>query len=114
MKAIVMSHEDGGSYCIDSTGSFHFVKGYENVDIGTEITIKTKKPARTIRLWVACAAALIVAAVIGLTCAKIASSQSPEAFGSASYEAVYVRLCFYDSHIYCIADTGCTVSCPRY
>ena len=50
MKAVIMSHEDGGSYCIDSTGSFHFVKGYEDVDIGTEIIIQTKKPSRLRRL----------------------------------------------------------------
>ena len=113
MKAIIMSHEDGGSYCIDSTGSFHFVKGYENVDIGTEITIKVKKPTRIIRLWVACAAVFVVAVVVGFTCAKIASSQSPEAFENASCEAV-VRLCANDNPGYCITDTGCTISCPRY
>ena len=63
-----MSHENGGSYCIDSTGSFHFVKGYENEDIGTEITIQTKKPTRVLRFVVAGVAVLIIATIAGITC----------------------------------------------
>ena len=113
MKAIVLSHENGGSYCIDSTGSFHFVKGYENVDIGTEIIVHVKKPMRFRKLWVACAAAVIVAAVVGFMCAKNANSQYAQVLGDTGGESVYAGFCVHDSTIYCQADIGCRVSCPR-
>ena len=74
MKAIIMSHENGGSYCIDSTGSFHFVKGYENEEIGTEITIQAKKPSQKLRFLVACVTVLIAAAIVGITCVLLSGS----------------------------------------
>lgn len=40
MKAVILSHENGGSYVVDKTGSFKFVKGYESRPIGTEINLK--------------------------------------------------------------------------
>ena len=106
-----MSHEDGGSYCIDSTGSFHFVKGYENVDIGTEITIQTKKPAKLRRLFMACVAAIVVIAIVGFTGLKIAGKVGVGAYGYAGSEAVYVRLCVNDATRYCLSDIGCDKSC---
>ena len=39
MKAIIFSHEKGGSYVMDSEGFFDFVKGYTKQPIGTEIEI---------------------------------------------------------------------------
>ena len=111
LKAVIMSHEDGGSYCIDSTGSFHFVKGYENVDIGTEITIQPKKPKRLRRLCVACAAAIIVLVIVGFTCVKFADKVGAGAYGYASREAVYARLCVKDDTRYCLSDIGCDRPC---
>ncbi|MCL2546704.1 MAG: hypothetical protein FWE06_05855 [Oscillospiraceae bacterium] len=40
MKAIVMSHEDGGTYVLDKAGAFKFVKGYESQPIGQEIELE--------------------------------------------------------------------------
>ena len=114
MKAIVMSHENGGSYCIDSTGSFHFVKGYEDVDIGTEITIQTKKPTSVSRLLVACVAVLIAVAIASVTCARLSGSQNLGDFSRGSSETIYARICINDSTEYCITINGCTISCPRY
>ena len=71
LKAIIMSHENGGSYCIDSTGSFHFVKGYENVEIGTEITIRIKKPNYIRKICIACVVVVIAVAVVGFRCERI-------------------------------------------
>ena len=114
LKAIIMSHENGGSYCIDSTGSFHFVKGYEDVDIGTEIVIETKKPARFRKYFIACAAVVITVAIVGFTCAKIASSLHVRALGSNNGEAIYARICLHDSTRYCLTDIRCCMSCPYY
>ena len=114
LKAIIMSHENGGSYCIDSSGSFHFVKGYENVDIGTEITIQTKKSSRVRGLWVACAVVVIAVAIAGFTCTKIVSSLNIGAFGRSEMDAVYVRLCVRDSTRYCLPEEACDISCRSY
>ena len=114
MKAIVMSHENGGSYCIDSTGSFHFVKGYENVDIGTEINIQVKMPSRFRKICFACVGVLVVIAIIGFTCVKIVGSQNHGVLEGNGSEAIYMSLCVYDNSVNCIADTGCTISCRRY
>ena len=40
MKAIIMSHERGGSYVLERSGSFRFVNGYTSRLIGTEIELK--------------------------------------------------------------------------
>ena len=111
MKAIIMSHENGGSYCIDSTGSFHFVKGYENEEIGTEITIQTKKPVRVRRLLAICVAAIVVVVIVGFTCLKITGKVNLGAYGYVGSEAVYVRLCVNDSVRYCLSDLGCKKPC---
>ena len=111
MKAVIMSHENGGSYCIDSTGSFHFVKGFEDKDIGTEITIQVKKPRNFRRLCLACAAAVIVVVIVSFTCVKIASSQGLGTFENRNGEALYANLCIYDNARYCQAGIGCDKSC---
>ena len=111
MKAIIMSHENGGSYCIDSTGSFHFVKGYENVDIGTEITISIKKPSHVRKMCIAGIAVLIVAAIAGFSCVRITS---PLRFGAFGGEAAYARLCMCDSLEYSRSYRGFARSCRCY
>ena len=109
LKAIIMSHENGGSYCIDSTGSFHFVKGYQGLDIGTEITIEKKKPARLRKICFAFAAILIAAAIAGLACARIAGTLG---FGAGSgIDSVYARLCAYNNTETCTPGHGCTATC---
>ncbi|MCL1982254.1 MAG: hypothetical protein FWG53_04050, partial [Clostridiales bacterium] len=40
MKAILMSHEHGGSYVMNQDGCFQFVKGYASQPVGTQIDIK--------------------------------------------------------------------------
>lgn len=75
MKAIILSHENGGSYCIDSNGSFHFVKGHEDKGIGAEIFIETKKPARLRRFYIAFAVLAVLVLAIGVKCALMANSQ---------------------------------------
>ena len=112
MKAVIMSHEDGGSYCIDSTGSFHFVKGHEDAAIGTEITIQVKKPLRFRKLLVACAAAVIIAVVVVFSCVKPASSNYVQVLGGNNGDAAYAGFCPFDSARYCAANTGCG-ACPR-
>ena len=112
MKAVILSHEDGGSYCIDSTGSFHFIKGYENEEIGTEITIQIKKPKRARNLCLACMAALVV--IIGFCCIRKASLFSVGAYGNTGSEAVYARLCIKDDTRYCLTDIGCAKCCHYY
>ena len=42
MKAIILSHERGGSYAMDREGGFRFVKGYASQPIGTEIELQTQ------------------------------------------------------------------------
>ena len=114
MKAIVMSHENGGSYCIDSTGSFHFVKGYDNVDIGTEINIQVKMPSRFRKLCFAAVGVLVFVVIIGFVCVKMTGALSHGVLEGNGCEAIYVSLCVYDNSEICIADTGCTISCRRY
>ena len=110
-----MSHENGGSYCIDSTGSFHFVKGYDNLDIGTEITLQTKKPSRIRRFCIAFVAVAVVAAIAGFTCVKFTSSEYIGGLGSNTNDAaVYARLCINDSTRYCQEDEVCDTPCPCY
>ena len=74
MKAVILSHEDGGTYVLDKTGSFKFVKGYEAHDIGEEIdlkpefsaAIKTKRRAKINYFKpLALAACLIMVFVLG-------------------------------------------------
>ena len=92
MKAIILSHENGGSYCIDSTGSFHFVKGYENMEIGTEICIKVKKPVLIRRFLIACFCIIIAFAIVGFTCTRVRGVFGGEAGGSGEV-AVYAGFC---------------------
>ena len=90
LKAIIMSHENGGSYCIDSTGSFHFVKGFQNVAIGTEITIKKKKPIYLRKLFIACAAIAIIAAIVGFTCIKFSGGNDSYNIGNTPTSQVFL------------------------
>ena len=75
MKAIIMSHEKGGSYCIDSNGSFHFVKGYTNVAVGTEIIIRPKRTACLRRLMLIAAGLVVTFIIYGIACGFPLSGQ---------------------------------------
>ena len=63
-----MSHEKGGSYCIDSNGSFHFVKGYTHIAVGTEVTIKSKSRVCLRRLMLLAAGLVVVFLIYGIAC----------------------------------------------
>ena len=39
MRAIIVSHERGGSYVLDREGSFRYVKGFDSRPIGTEVEV---------------------------------------------------------------------------
>jgi len=59
MKAIIFSHDRGGSYVMDREGCFHFVKGYTSHPIGAEIELKLQavpnlKKIRRIAAFAAC------------------------------------------------------------
>ncbi|MCL1982236.1 MAG: hypothetical protein FWG53_03960, partial [Clostridiales bacterium] len=69
MKAILMSHENGGSYVMDKEGFFQFVRGYGSLPIGTEIDLVPQAKllvfsAKAARLS-ALAACLVVAVALG-------------------------------------------------
>ena len=60
MKAIIMSHDSGGSYLLDNEGSFRFVKKeYVSLPVGAEVEIKTQ-PATVYYLKAAALAACLV------------------------------------------------------
>jgi hypothetical protein len=63
MKAIIISHENGGTYVMDKDGSFKFVKGHTDKPVGTEIVIIEKKPINYLRVTAlaACFALVILA-----------------------------------------------------
>ena len=111
MKAIVMSHENGGTYCIDSTGSFHFVKGYQDVEIGTEITIQAKKPSHIRKIFIACAAVLILVAIVGFTCSRFSVSFC---FRTVEGNAAYYGFYMSGNSEQCLPHTHCSGSCRRY
>jgi len=48
MKAIIFSHDRGGSVVMDCEGCFYFVKGYTSHPIGTELEIETEIVTETI------------------------------------------------------------------
>ena len=60
MKAIIFSHEDGGTYVMDSDGSFRFVKGYTTQPIGAEIEIKNQTPVYFMKIMPAAACFILV------------------------------------------------------
>ena len=101
MKAIILSHENGGTYCIDSTGSFHFVKGYESMDIGTEITIRKRKPDYVRRFVFLAVGLAAFCAIFVIMCCKPVSTglQNPDIYEGG--EVSYARFCAYRLE-YCI------------
>jgi len=64
MKAIIMSHEKGGSYVMDREGDFRFVKGYSTLPIGTEIVIQSR-PRFSYPMVAAVAACLALVIFLG-------------------------------------------------
>ena len=111
MKAIIMSHENGGSYCIDNTGSFHFVKGYQDKAIGTEITIQVKKPARIRRFYLACAVFFVAALAIGLMCTLKTQSYGFMRQNCVSSETACQSPCAYYGEDGCSGRGRCDFSC---
>jgi len=63
MKAIIMSHERGGSYVMDKEGFFEFVKGYAAQPIGTEIEIASHPLIAPSRVVPAITCLILVAAL---------------------------------------------------
>ena len=63
MKAIILSHEKGGSYVLDRDGSFRFLKGYASYAVGSEIEFKLQ-PAIDYKV-IALAACFILFAAFG-------------------------------------------------
>lgn len=43
LKAIILKHTNNRSYIMDSGGFFHYVKGYKDLPVGTEIIIRETK-----------------------------------------------------------------------
>ena len=56
MKAIVLSHEAGGSYLLDNTGSYHFAKAFTHMPIGSEVDLEADKRERRVAKCVGLAA----------------------------------------------------------
>ena len=111
MKAIIMSHENGGSYCIDSTGSFHFVEGHQDKEIGTEITIQTKKPARSRRFFYAFAAFAAAAMVAVVMCSLLTSGQGLASPQCRRGEIACISRCAEPGELGCLGIGGCDFFC---
>ena len=102
-----MSHEKGGSYCIDSTGSFHFVKGYTGLAVGTEIVIRGKKPACLRRLMFLTIGLVAVFIIYSLACGFPMSGKNTDCAG--------VHYSFFCPHSleYCENRCECASGCFR-
>ncbi|MDR2956626.1 MAG: hypothetical protein LBU61_00390 [Coriobacteriales bacterium] len=65
MKAVIISHEDNGTYVLDRTGSFRYVKGYATKPVGLEIEL-TAQPVQINRIrTMAVAASFVLALMVG-------------------------------------------------
>jgi len=62
-KAIIFSHENGGSYVMDHDGCFSFVRGHSAEPIGTEIDVSQQAPVSVMRIMSAAACFILVAFV---------------------------------------------------
>ena len=65
MKAVVMSHEHGGSYVLCSNGDFRFAKGYTSRSVGAEVEIESQPLGGHFKI-VAMAACLVIAVILGV------------------------------------------------
>ena len=63
MKAIVLSHENSGTYVLDRDGCFRFVQGHSAKPIGTEIDVSQQPPISITRIMSAAACFILVAFV---------------------------------------------------
>ena len=59
MKAIIFSHDNGGSYVMDRDGCFRFVRGHSSQPIGTEIEVR-EQPTTVSLMRVASMAACFI------------------------------------------------------
>ena len=65
LKAIIMSHENGGSYVLDRDGGFRFVKSCASKPIGAEIEIKSQTTVNISR-YAAFAACLVFVVLLSV------------------------------------------------
>jgi len=63
MKAIIFSHEHGGSYVMDRDGCFRFVRGHSTMPIGTEIDIREQQPVSLMRIASAAACFVLIISI---------------------------------------------------
>ena len=56
MRAIVLSHDAGGTYLLDNSGSYHFAKSFTHMPIGSEIELKADNCERRLAKYVGLAA----------------------------------------------------------
>ena len=66
MKAIIFSHENGGSYVMEKEGAFRFVTGYSSHPIGAEVDIRPAYSVNNIMRIAAAAACFIIIASISI------------------------------------------------
>lgn len=59
MKAVILSHERGGSYVLDHDGCFRYIRGHESTPIGAEIQIGSR-PVISVSRIAAIAASFII------------------------------------------------------
>lgn len=60
MKAVIISHQDGGSYVLEKTGAFRFVRGQDAQPVGAEVELEPQ-PAVSYRPFAAMAALFALA-----------------------------------------------------
>ena len=60
-KAIIFSHENGGSYVMDHDGCFRFVRGHSAKPIGTEVDVSQQPQVSVMRIVSAAACFVLVA-----------------------------------------------------
>jgi len=65
MKAVIISHQDGGSYVLEKTGAFRFVRGQDAQPVGAEVELEPP-PAVSYRQFAAMAACFALVAAMGI------------------------------------------------
>jgi len=67
MKAVILSHEDGGTYLLDRNGDFRFVRGSLALPVGAEVDIWSSAVTRFIRTAILAACFLLTLSVGGFS-----------------------------------------------
>lgn len=81
MKAIILSHERGGSYVMDHNGCYWFVKGHAARLIGSEIDFKPQ-PQVSLAQIASMAACIVLIVLIG--CVKELMTEIRQAEGKGT------------------------------